>query len=118
MSDDRECQRDCPTRSACYSTVLDVLDELALMLTEHHHIWTDQQRTDYEMAADMLLEGIDGNPVRANYQTPRMDRQDAKYKQLRKLYDLRGKALLRPCPKCGHAPKTIHPQEMEETRED
>lgn len=30
--------------------------------------------------------------------------------KLRKLYDLRGAALLRPCCKCGYVPKTLHPQ--------
>jgi len=104
-------EHECNIGSECNKVILDILDEFALMLTEHHHVWTDEQRTDYEMAVDMLLEGIDGKPVRKNFQTPRMDRAEANYKQLRHLYELRGKALLRPCPKCGYVPKTVHPQE-------
>ena len=68
----------CNIGSECNERVLEVLDGLALMLTEHKHQWTDEERADYEMAVSILLEGINGSPVRVNYQSPTMDRTSLK----------------------------------------
>ncbi len=58
------------SENACAKAILEVLDSMALKLTNYGHHWTEQERADYEMAAGMLLEVIDTPPVRPHYLTP------------------------------------------------
>jgi hypothetical protein len=47
--------------SSSTQAVLGCLDSLAVSLAEHGHRWSDQQRREYEHAADLLVRTCIGS---------------------------------------------------------
>ena len=58
-----------------------------------------------EEELDMLLRDMQAEADRMRARLAAAERDNAQWK---KAYDLRGRALQRPCISCGHVPLTIH----------